>query len=78
MATLERLEKEGRKDERDAYREQLKAAGIRDCVVQVAWTGNADVDIEVSEPSGARLLGFRTAFPRRRRELGRFVCLDQA
>jgi von Willebrand factor type A domain len=53
MATLERLEKEGRKDERDAYREQLKAAGIRDCVVQVAWTGNSDVDIEVSEPSGA-------------------------
>jgi tetratricopeptide (TPR) repeat protein len=52
LATLERLEKEGRKDERDAYRQKLQAAGIRDCVVQVAWTGDADVDIEVTEPSG--------------------------
>ena len=52
MATLERLDKEGRTDERDAYRQQLQTAGIRDCVVQVSWTGNADVDIEVSEPSG--------------------------
>jgi hypothetical protein len=52
LATLERLDKEGKKDERDAYRAQLQTAGIRDCVVQVVWTGNADVDIEVSEPSG--------------------------
>jgi tetratricopeptide (TPR) repeat protein len=52
LATLERLDKEGRSEERDAYHAQLEKAGIRDCVVQVSWTGNADVDIEVTEPSG--------------------------
>ena len=51
-ATLARLEKEGRDDELAAYRARLDAATVRDCVVQVSWTGDADVDFEVEEPTG--------------------------
>lgn len=39
-ATLKKLE------------EQLTAAMVRDCVVKVTWTGDADVDMQVLEPSG--------------------------
>jgi hypothetical protein len=51
-ATLTRLQKEGRDNELTAYRARLNAATVRDCVVQVSWTGDADVDFEVEEPSG--------------------------
>ena len=51
-ATLARLESEGKNAERDAYLKQLKEAVIWDCVVQASWTGQADVDIFVEEPSG--------------------------
>ena len=51
-ATLARLEKAGRDSELVAYRTRLDAATQRDCVVQVSWTGDADVDFEVEEPSG--------------------------
>ncbi|HEX3600008.1 MAG TPA: hypothetical protein VHU84_07680 [Lacipirellulaceae bacterium] len=52
-ATLERLATEGRTAERDAFLKELQEAVIRDCVVRVSWTGNADVDISVEEPSGS-------------------------
>jgi hypothetical protein len=52
-ATLARLEKEGRTDELVAYRTRLNEAIRRDCVVLVSWTGDADVDFEVEEPSGS-------------------------
>jgi hypothetical protein len=51
-ATLEQLAKEGRTEERDAYLKQLQEAVVRDCVVRVSWTGDADVDVSVEEPSG--------------------------
>jgi hypothetical protein len=51
--TLAKLEQEGRNDEAAAYRTRLNEALRRDCVVKVSWTGNADVDIEVLEPSGS-------------------------
>jgi hypothetical protein len=51
-ATLARLKKAGRDTELAAYSAQLNAAIVRDCVVQVSWTGDADVDFEVEEPSG--------------------------
>ncbi|MEX0587134.1 MAG: hypothetical protein WD176_10850, partial [Pirellulales bacterium] len=51
-ATLARLESEGKSAERDTYLKQLQDAVVWDCVVQVSWTGNADVDLTVEEPSG--------------------------
>jgi hypothetical protein len=51
-ATLERLASEGKTDEHAAYLKQLQEAVVRDCVVQVSWTGEADVDVSVEEPSG--------------------------
>ena len=51
-ATLERLGSEGRTDERDAFLNELQEAVVRDCVVRVSWTGEADIDISVEEPSG--------------------------
>ena len=52
-ATLARLEKEGHDTELADYRARLKSAVVRDCVVQVSWTGDADVDFEVEEPTGS-------------------------
>jgi hypothetical protein len=51
-ATLARLQNEGLHEELASYRRALDAAVERDCVVRVSWTGNADVDVEVEEPSG--------------------------
>jgi hypothetical protein len=51
-AVLERLTSEGRIEERDAYLKRLQDAVVRDCVVRVSWTGNADIDISVEEPAG--------------------------
>lgn len=35
-----------------AFEQELKSARVRDLVVRVVWTGNADVDIAVEEPTG--------------------------
>jgi hypothetical protein len=51
-ATLERLDREGKHAERDAYLKRLQEAVVRDCVVRVSWTGNADIDVSVEEPAG--------------------------
>ena len=52
-ATLERLTSEGKTEARDAYLQELQNAVVRDCVVRVSWTGNADIDVSVEEPSGS-------------------------
>jgi tetratricopeptide (TPR) repeat protein len=52
-AILERLAKEGRQAERDVFLAKLQEASIRDCVVRVSWTGEADVDVSVEEPTGS-------------------------
>ena len=36
----------------DAYLARLREAVVRDVVVNVAWTGQADIDIAVEEPAG--------------------------
>jgi hypothetical protein len=51
-ATLERLSSEGKTAEHEAFLKQLQEAVVRDCVVRVSWTGEADIDVSVEEPSG--------------------------
>ena len=72
-ATLEQLAREGRSSERDAYLKQLREAVVRDCVVNVSWTGNADVDVQVEEPSGTVCSLRRAAYQQRRGVPGRCV-----
>ena len=50
--TLKRLRKTGKRDEAAAYQRRLDEALVRDCLVRISWTGNADVDLLVEEPSG--------------------------
>jgi len=52
IATIERLQKEGRNDEALSFRKKLDAALVRDIRVKVTWTGEADIDMMVQEPSG--------------------------
>jgi hypothetical protein len=51
-ATVERLRKENRVDEADAFEQAMENARLRDVVVKVTWTGDADVDVLIEEPSG--------------------------
>ena len=60
-STLDRLQSEHKKKEAKAFRAALDQALVRDCVVIVSWTGDADVDLMVEEPSGT-ICSFR--FPR--------------
>lgn len=48
---FEKLQKEGRTNEAEQYLAKLNDAVTRDCVVKVTWTGDADVDLMVEEPS---------------------------
>lgn len=52
QSTIERLKSENRAAEAKAFQESLDAAVARDCVVVVSWTGDADIDLFVEEPSG--------------------------
>lgn len=58
-ALLTQFETEGRHQEMSAFQEQLNDALIRDTVVIVSWTGDADVDLVVEEPTHT-LCSFRT------------------
>ncbi len=51
-STLERLRKEKREDEAKKFETALNDALSRDLVVRVSWTGEADVDLTVEEPTG--------------------------
>ncbi|BBO31781.1 VWA domain-containing protein [Lacipirellula parvula] len=53
QATLEELQAAGNQTEADRFRRELDEALVRDCVVKVSWSGDADVDLIVEEPSGA-------------------------
>jgi hypothetical protein len=52
-ATKIRLEKEGLVEESAAFADAVKNAKLRDLIVRVNWTGKADLDIRVQEPSGS-------------------------
>ncbi|WP_158265038.1 hypothetical protein [Blastopirellula marina] len=51
-AALGRLQKDGRLEEAKEFSQALNEALIRDCIVNVSWTGDADLDIAVEEPTG--------------------------
>ena len=51
-ATYEKMLADGRKDEAKAFDEAVRQARRRDCVVLVKWTGDADIDVAVEEPTG--------------------------
>jgi hypothetical protein len=52
-ATLAKLKSEGRTQEMESFEKELNQAMTRDCVVQVSWDGEADVDLIVEEPTGS-------------------------
>jgi hypothetical protein len=52
-AVLAQLKAENRTAEAQEFAAELDKAKIRDCVVKVTWTGDADVDLLVEEPSGS-------------------------
>ncbi len=51
-ATAIRLAQSGRIVESKAFEEAMKSAMMRDIVVRINWTGDADLDIRVREPAG--------------------------
>jgi hypothetical protein len=53
QATLEELQTAGNQAAVDQFRSELDEALIRDCVVKISWSGDADVDLVVEEPSGS-------------------------
>ena len=50
---LATLKTEKRTAEAQEFAAELDKAKVRDCVVKVTWTGDADVDLMVEEPSGS-------------------------
>jgi tetratricopeptide (TPR) repeat protein len=52
-ALLESLRKDGKADLAEQFSKALEEAQSRDCKVVVSWTGNADIDLTVEEPTGA-------------------------
>ena len=53
------LESEGKTDELSAFQQALTIAEARDCKIVITWTGDADVDLMVEEPTGT-VCSFRT------------------
>lgn len=51
-AQMIKMARAKQKDELAKFQADLSNALYRDCVIKVTWTGNADVDILVEEPSG--------------------------
>ncbi len=47
------LKSANRTEEANQFQADLDKASIRDCIIKVTWTGDADVDLMVEEPSGA-------------------------
>jgi len=52
-ALLESLRKDGKTEVADQFSKALEEARSRDCKVVISWTGNADIDLTVEEPTGA-------------------------
>jgi hypothetical protein len=52
-ALLVRLREEDKNEEADQFAKQLKEVLQRDVVVKVSWSGDADVDLMVEDPTGS-------------------------
>jgi hypothetical protein len=68
-AALNQLREAGDSAAADAFQRDLNNALVRDCVVTVSWSGDADVDLLVEEPTGT------TCSLRTPRTVGGGVCL---
>jgi hypothetical protein len=51
-AAVDRLGADGKSDEAAAFQADVDRALVRDLVVEVSWTGDADIDLLVEEPPG--------------------------
>ncbi len=51
-ATIDTLAKAGKQEQAKAFRAAVDAALIRDVVIELSWTGDADIDVLVEEPAG--------------------------
>ncbi len=51
-ATYEQLVADKQTAEAERFKQQVEQARLRDCVVRISWTGDADLDLVVEEPSG--------------------------
>ena len=47
---IEKMKSEGREEELAEYQKELTEALVRDLVIEVRWTGSAEIDIAVKEP----------------------------
>ena len=52
-SVVAQMRKAGQDQKADAYAAKLKQALARDIVVKVSWSGDADVDLMVEEPTGS-------------------------
>jgi hypothetical protein len=52
-AIVEQLKAEERYEDLKKFESQLAQARQRDCIVKVTWTGDADVDVLIEEPTGS-------------------------
>jgi tetratricopeptide (TPR) repeat protein len=52
QSLVERLKSEKKVAEAEKFQAALKNALIRDCIVRISWSGDADVDLMVEEPTG--------------------------
>jgi hypothetical protein len=53
QVAVDQLAERGDQQRLDRYQEQLAASLERDCVVRISWTGDADLDLVVEEPTGS-------------------------
>jgi hypothetical protein len=51
-ATHAQLIEDGRTEDAEKFSSSLKRAASHDAIVRVSWTGDADIDLAVEEPSG--------------------------
>ena len=51
-AVVFELRQSQKKEEADKFEAAIKKAGSRDCRIVVRWTGDADIDLQVQEPTG--------------------------
>jgi hypothetical protein len=51
-ATFEKMKTEGRQEQAERFEKEVAQAMVRDCVIRITWTGEADLDLYVEEPGG--------------------------